>query len=280
MNPKSNFFSSLHPDGFHKIHYLEWGNSRNPKVIICVHGLSRNARDFDFLAQELAKDYRVISVDMPGRGLSDHFASSEFYNFSQYVTDLVTLIARMDVSSLDWIGTSMGGLLGMIIASKPNNPIKRLVLNDIGPFVSSESMIKIRNYIGITPNLQNFEKATKYISQILRPFGDLSSEQWQHLALHSTKQLEDGSYILSYDPKIATAFSENPQDIDLWNFWNEVSCPTLLLRGEKSEILTQEIAKKMQDEKGQITFAEFKNIGHAPSLMEEEQIEVIRNWLS
>jgi pimeloyl-ACP methyl ester carboxylesterase len=280
MIPISHFFHSLHPDGFHKLHYLEWGDPLNQNVVVCVHGLSRNARDFEFLARELARNYRVISVDMPGRGLSEHLSDPEFYNFPQYVSDLVALIARLNVTSIDWVGTSMGGLLGMIFASKKNSPIKRLVLNDVGPFVSAESMVKIRNYISIAPNLQNFEKSKKYISQILRPFGDLDDDMWSHLALHSTKQLEDGSYILSYDPKIASAFSEKPEDINLWSFWRDVKCPILLLRGEKSEILTMEIAEEMQNGERPVEFIEFKNTGHAPSLMEKDQITAIYDWLT
>ena len=277
--PKSYFFDSLNPRGFHKIHYLEWGERDNPKVIVCVHGLSRNARDFDFLASKLSEDYRVISVDMPGRGRSHNFTEAKFYNFTQYITDLVAMISRLNIESLDWIGTSMGGLLGMIIASQNNTPIKRLILNDIGPFVSAESMVRIRNYIGICPNLRSFEQAQKYISQILKPFGNLSDEMWHHLTLHGTTQLVDGSYVLSYDPKIASAFAESPKDIDLWNFWNNIHCPILLLRGEKSEILTREIVSQMQNSNKSMIFTEFLDTGHAPSLMEDNQIMTIKHWL-
>jgi pimeloyl-ACP methyl ester carboxylesterase len=269
------------PHGLHRMHYVEWGEPDNPRMLVCVHGLSRNCRDFDFLAQAMAGEYRVICPDVVGRGDSAWLPVSDDYGFPLYVADMVTLIARLDVESVDWVGTSMGGLIGMLLAAQPGNPIHRLVLNDVGPVVTGVSLQRIGQYLGNAPPFPDLQVAEQYIRAVSATFGPLTDAQWRHLTVHSLKRGADGQYRMSYDPDIAAPFRKitNFVDTDLWGMYDLIKCPVLLVRGAQSDLLTADTAQQMTTRGPKARLVEFAGVGHAPVLMDEAQIGAVRDFL-
>src|SRR5512142_2979850 len=193
----------LSPAGFHDMAYVEWGDPRNARVLVCVHGLTRCGRDFDFLAQALANDYRVVCPDVAGRGRSDWLKDKSLYTIPQYASDMAALIARLDVESVDWLGTSMGGLIGMLLAAQEKTPVARLILNDVGPVLSAVSLARIGEYVGKAPRFESVDQAEAFIRFVAAPFGALTDAQWRHLTVHVVKTAEDGKVDLRYDPGIA-----------------------------------------------------------------------------
>ncbi|HEX7006417.1 MAG TPA: alpha/beta hydrolase [Alphaproteobacteria bacterium] len=281
MTMRHDSFLGLGPHGFHRVAYVEWGARENPKVLVCVHGLTRNARDFDFVAMALERDYRVVAVDVVGRGRSDWLPVAADYTTAQYCADMTALIARLDVPQIDWLGTSMGGMIGMVLAAQPNAPIRRLVLNDIGPFIPKAALEHIATYIGDQPVFDTLADAATYMGEIHAGFGNLSWEQKLHLAEHSVRpRREDGKLVLRWDPKIADAFRATPpQDVDMWHLWDAIRCPALVLRGVNSDLLTAETAAEMARRGPGARVVEFMEAGHAPKLMEGDQIGVVCEWL-
>ena len=278
--PQQNYYLGMSAERFHKLSYLEWGEPDNPDVLICVHGLTRNAHDFDYLARELSKDYRVICPDILGRGDSDYIGSTLMYNFTQYISDIVALIARIGVSEVNWLGTSMGGIIGMMMACVPKTPIKRLILNDVGMVVPSLAMTRIAAYAQNDLGFQNVEEAKKYFKLIMPAFGIREEEKWDHIVKWGTRKDQDGRYKLSYDPAIGQAFvSLSINDIHLETYWHDVKCPVLVIRGEDSDLLTPEIINNMSILQPQMDVIEVPGAGHAPALMSEFEIESVRNWL-
>lgn len=270
---------SLDSRGFHRLHYQEWGSADNERVVICVHGLARNSRDFDDLAQALSRGYRVICPDLPGRGSSDWLDNADDYRLGQYVQDMVALIARLNVGQLDWIGTSLGGLIGMVLAAQKQTPIRRLVLNDIGPFVPKGALLRISRYLG-DPRFDDLQALEGWLHQHYPALAALEPEQWRHLASHSLRHCENGQLGLHYDPAIAhNAVLAAQQDIDLWSLWSAIRCPRLLLHGEQSDVLTAATVARMQAECDNLSVHELPGIGHAPSLMERDQIALVTDWL-
>lgn len=264
--------------GFHRLHYVSWGQASDHPTSICVHGLQRNSRDFDFLAQDLAKDRLVVCPDMVGRGLSDWMLDVHGYTYPQYMADLTGLIARLHQDIFDWIGTSMGGVLGMILAALPKNPIRRLVLNDVGAMLPATTLRKMR-HASRQWSFTSLEMAEKYLQRVLASFGPLTKEQIHHYASHCLKQTEVGTYIFTYDPKIVDTYDNGERDVELWPFWEKVSCPTLLIRGQESEVLTLPTVQRMKEMKPDLEIVEFPGVGHAPALMEFSQIQLIRTFL-
>jgi len=269
------------PHGLHRMAYMEWGDPANPRVLVCVHGLTRQGRDFDFLARALAADYRVVCPDVVGRGRSDWHAVKADYALPNYVNDMVTLIARLGVEQVHWVGTSMGGLIGMILASLPNTPIARLVLNDVGPVVTVASLRRLQDYVGKAPPFRDIAEAESYIRTVSAPFGLLSDAQWRHLTEHEIRPREGGGVELNYDPGIAEPFRATPllADVDLWGIYDSIRCPTLVLRGAQSDLLTREVWREMQARGPHASGAEIPDVGHAPMLMDEAQIAVVRDFL-
>lgn len=270
--------------GFHHMAYVEWGDAHNPRVLICVHGLTRNGRDFDFLAQALEADYRVICPDVVGRGKSDWLANKSLYVMPQYCADMVTLLARLNVETVDWLGTSMGGLIGMALAAQPGNPIRRLVLNDVGPVVSAVSLARIGDYLGTPPRFDSIEEAEAYVRKVSAPFGPLTDTQWQHLTVHAVREANDGKIEFVYDPGIAQAYRQGQQlsggkDVELWPLFDAITCPTLLLRGEQSDLLTPQTAQAMTQRGPHAQLIEIPGVGHAPVLMDDAQIAPVRDFL-
>ena len=274
-------FLGLSPFGFHRVAYSDWGRVENRKVLMCVHGLTRNRHDFDVLARTVSTDYRVVCPDVVGRGDSDWLSDPTGYGYPQYMSDMASLIARVGAGGIDWLGTSMGGLIGMMLAAQPNTPIHRLVLNDIGPWIPKAALERIAGYLGVRQEFQDFGEAQAYLRTIHAPFGALSDAQWQYLTHHSIESQGDAGFVLRYDPGIALAFQhEDARDIDLWDIWDRVTCPVLVLRGAESDLLTADVARDMAARGPQAKVVEFQDCGHAPALMDEGQIGVIRRWLS
>lgn len=268
------------PHGLHRIAYTEWGDPANPRVLMCVHGLTRNGRDFDDLARSLAHHYRVVCPDVVGRGQSEWLAVKDDYQLPTYVADMITLIARLNVETVDWVGTSMGGLIGMLVASLPEQPIRRLVLNDVGPVITVSSLRRIGEYVGKAPVFPSYEAGEAFIRAVSEPFGRLSDAQWRQLAVHSLKQTEAG-WEMRYDPGIGEPFRKTPvlMDVELWSIYDAIACPTLVVRGAESDLLLRETAVEMGRRGPKASLFEVPHVGHAPTLMEPAQIAPIRDFL-
>ena len=272
----------------HQLAYTDWGDPQNPHVVICVHGLTRNCRDFDYLAQALQSDCRVISVDVVGRGQSDWLEHAHDYDYYPlYLSDAMALVAHIQAQyqskiTLDWVGISMGGLIGMILAIQPNLPftINKLVLSDIGPLIPAVALKRIADYVGKDPRFSSFEEFKQYMKMISASFGPLTEDQWNHMAIHSAREYADGSFGFRYDPRIAVSFKDREiKDIDLWTQWDKLANPTLVLRGIESDILTAGTAVQMQVRGAKAKIVELPGIGHAPMLMDDNQIRIVRDFI-
>jgi pimeloyl-ACP methyl ester carboxylesterase len=286
IRPRAGHLLGLDPDGFHKIAYVEWGDPGSARVVVCVHGLTRQGRDFDFLARALAaKGFRVVCPDVAGRGLSDRLADPQNYAAPQYLADMTALIARLGVERIDWVGTSMGGLIGLLLAARSNSPVRRLVLNDIGPFVAKAALQNIAGYVGVDPLFPDFAAAEEYMRAVHVGFGPLADEEWAHLARHSVRANPGGGFRLLYDPAIADPFRKAAEsDADLWSAWAKVRAPVLVLRGEASEVLSPDTVRLMAaggpDGAGpKAEVVTFPGVGHAPALMNGNQIAKVADWL-
>ena len=269
----------LGPHGFHRVAYTEWGDPDDTRVVLCVHGLTRTGRDFDFLAQALAGQRRVLCPDVVGRGQSDQLVHKEDYNYPQYLSDMTALIARSGAEHVDWVGTSMGGLIGMMLAAQPCSPIRRLVMNDVGPFLPRAALERMAQYVGKAPAFPDVAAYEEYLRQVAAPFGPLTDAQWRHLAQYSSRRADDGSIAVAYDPGIAHAFSGESKDVVMWPLWDAISCPTLILRGRQSDLLLAQTAQEMSERGPRAQLVEFAGIGHAPMLMADDQIAVVSNFL-
>jgi len=268
------------PHGFYRMSYTEWTGPAGAPTVVCAHGLTRNGRDFDLLAEALSSDFRVVCPDVLGRGKSDWLAHSEDYDFPVYIASMAQLIARLDVPEVLWVGTSMGGLIGMLTAALPHAPIKRLVINDIGPLLAKEGTARIATYVGKDPSFPDLAALEAYQREIAASFGPLTDAQWRHLAIHAARTKPDGSLGLAYDPGIADSFKDAaPVDVDLWPQWDRIACPTLVLRGANSDLLRRRDAMAMTQRGPRATLVEFPGVGHAPALMTPDQIAVVRGFL-
>ena len=278
--PRRRSVQCLSPKGLHRIAYLEWGDPRNRDVLICVHGLARSSRDFDELARALCGRFRVVCPDIAGRGDSDRLADPMLYAIPQYVSDMVTLIARLDVEAVSWVGTSMGALIGMALAAQPATPVKALVLNDAGPVLARAALERIAAYVGLAPQFSSIEKAEEYVRAVSASFGPHSDAQWRFLT-ETWVRKEGEQYRAHYDPRIAEPFRASlPQnDVDLWPVYDAVRCPTLVLRGELSDLLRRDTAEQMASRGPKARVVEIKGVGHAPTLMHAEQIAIVRDFL-
>jgi pimeloyl-ACP methyl ester carboxylesterase len=269
------------PSGLHRLSYTEWGDSRNPRVLVCVHGLTRCARDFDPLAAALADRYRVVCPDMPGRGESEWLKNPMEYATPVYVNAAITLIARLGVDEVHWVGTSMGGLLGMVIASLERTPIRRLVLNEAGPVVAAAALERIGTYVGKAPDFASMAEAEAYVRAISAPFGPHSDAEWRFLTEHVVRAKPDGRFRVHYDPAIAAPFNATAphNDLELWPFWDQVGCPSLVIRGELSDLLSRETVERMRRTGPRASAVEIAGVGHAPTLMQPGQIAIVREFL-
>ncbi len=277
---QQKFIHGLSARGFHRLAYYEWGAADATRTIVCVHGLTRNARDFDVLAASLASDCRVICVDIVGRGDSDWLSDPSLYAYPQYLADMTALLARLGTAQVDWIGTSMGGLIGILLAAQPRTPISRLVLNDVGPFIGSAAMTRIASYISQPPVLPDMAAALAYIRTIYQNTGPCTDADYQTMTETSIRPLPDGGYALQYDPAIAVNFAALSGDLDLWPYYDRISCPTLVLRGAQSDVLTDETAAAMTRRGPQAQLVVIPGIGHYPALRDAKQIDSVTKFLA
>lgn len=280
MAMRQKSFQGLSAAGFHNIAYTEWGDPNAFRTIICCHGLTRNGRDFDALAARLARYARVICPDIVGRGRSDWLRDPAHYAYPQYCADMNALIARLDVAELDWVGTSMGGLIGMTLAAQPGTPIRRLVVNDVGPFVPKAALLRISDYVGLDNRFSSLAAVETHLRKVLAPFGPLTDAQWQHLVAHGHRQRPDGTFGLAYDPAIAINVKMAVQDWDLWPVWDRIGVPTLLFRGADSDLLLPQTAEEMTQRGPRAKLVTWPGLGHAPALMAPDQIGQIEAWLT
>lgn len=311
MTFRRGSFLSLSNGGFHRVAYLDWGKAACEHVVLCVHGLSRNSRDFDYLARALMPDCRIVCMDVVGRGDSEWLADKSDYSFSTYLNDAAMLIARITApvaqnffgtfrnrgkavkgpASIDWIGTSMGGLIGMLLAAKRGSPIRRLVLNDVGPFIPWGALYRLKGHVSGGGFFRNAAEVEAYLRHACAQFGPLEDEHWRHLAEHSAAPDGDGGYRLRYDPAIGDTLRVGQPDpefplgpnflagIDLWGVWSEIRCPTLVLRGAESDVLSRDTVRTMQALRPGVEVLELPGVGHAPALMSYDQIAAVREFL-
>ena len=279
-SPRSASLSCLSKTGFHRIAYRDYGTPGSVPVI-CLHGLARHARDFDALAETLATaGRRVVCADMAGRGDSDWLRDPRDYGYPQYLADTAALIARLDSPQVDLVGTSMGGLIGMMLAAQPDNPLRRLVINDVGPFIPKAALARILEYVGRDPRFSDPAAVEAYHRSTYRSFGDLSDAQWRHLSETSLRWDGDG-WRLHYDPRIAEPLRQAElADVDLWALWDRIDCPVLVLRGADSDLLLPETAAEMARRGPRAKVIGVPGCGHAPALLEPAQINAIRDWLA
>jgi pimeloyl-ACP methyl ester carboxylesterase len=272
--------SCLGPSGFHRVVYSEWPGPTGAPTLMCVHGLTRNGKDFDAIAEALSARYRVICPDMPGRGRSEWLTAAAEYGYPLYMADAAALIARLDVDSVDWLGTSMGGLIGMMLASRPGSPIRKLALNDIGPYLSKVGLERIASYVGLDPTFPSLDALEAAVRDTYASFGPLTDAQFRKMARDSAREKPEGGWGFADDPKIADAFRQGPiEDLDLWPVWEAIRCPTLVLRGAQSDLLTHEAAEEMTRRGPKAKLIELPGIGHAPALLSEGQIGMVRDFL-
>ncbi len=273
-------FRALWLHGFHRVDYSEWGEPDNPRVLFCVHGLTRNSRDFDALADALCRDYRVICPDVAGRGTSEWLVHKTDYGYPLYLSDMAALIARSGAETVDWVGTSMGGLIGMMLAAQVGTPVRRLVLNDVGSQVPMAALQRLAGYVGKPEAFESLEAAEAYFRRVHAEFGPLTDAQWRHVAVHGVRRWPDGKYRLLYDPAIAGVFfGASMGDVDMTLIWNGVHCSTLVMRGQHSDLLLPHTLALMKLSHPGLQVHEVADCGHAPSLMAPDQIAVIRNFL-
>lgn len=282
---QNSSFSGYSALGFHKVAYTEWGAHQSESLIpiICVHGLTRNGRDFDRLAAQLQSTRSVFCPDIVGRGKSDWLADTTLYAYPQYINDMTTMIARATQNNtvqVDWVGTSMGGIIGMLLAAQPKTPIRRLVINDVGPYIPLASLKRISDYVGMVVEFADLAQLERHLRVIYAPFGITKDADWKNLVETSYRTLPNGKLALSHDPGIAKNFGSLDKDVDFWNLYDLIRCPTLLIRGAQSDVLPAEVAQKMTQCGPKAKLVTLPNIGHAPALMDQEQIGIVADFLT
>ena len=288
IEPRLAHVQCLDGRGLHRMAYWEWGDAANPRVLVCVHGLARQGRDFDSLARDLAGDYRVVCPDVVGRGRSDRLSDPMGYSIPAYVADMVTLLARLNAQTLDWVGTSMGGLIGLGLASLAGAPVRRLVLNDVGPTIQPQALQRIGSYLGQPAHWATLDEAADALLAISQGFGPHTREEWLALTrpqLVPDEASQNGGFKPHYDLAIAVPFRAITPEIAaageamLWHSYDQLRCETLLLRGAESDLLSQETANAMTQRGPRARLVEFAGVGHAPMLVQPEQRQVVREFL-
>ncbi|MBV1776201.1 alpha/beta hydrolase [Burkholderiaceae bacterium DAT-1] len=264
------------------MHYREWGDPAVKDVVVCVHGLTRNSRDFAVLAEALvARGKRVIAPDVIGRGGSEWLRNPMGYIVPHYVQDMLVLLARLNVDQVDWVGTSMGGLIGMGLAALPGNPVKRLLLNDVGPLLPLAAIARIAEYVGKAPPFKERAHAEAFIRAVSAPFGPHTDAEWADLADMMLMPDGQGGWRLNYDPGIAAPFAAAMAggDIDLWPMYEAIQCPVHVLRGAESDLLTVATLEAMCSRGPKASATTFAGVGHAPTLRHADQVEAVVQFL-
>ncbi|GAA0782884.1 alpha/beta hydrolase [Castellaniella ginsengisoli] len=301
--PRLDFVACASPAGLHRMAYWEWGDPDNDRVLVCVHGLTRTGRDFDPLARAMSRDYRVVCPDVVGRGRSDWLIDPAGYVIPQYAADLTTLVARLRPARLDWVGTSMGGLIGLGLAgmaavsptlrpargdlglgAAADLPLGRMVFNDIGPVLNADGLSRIGGYVGQELRFERYEQAVDYVRTVSAGFGPHDAAGWDALTRHVFCE-RDGGWVKHYDLRLAQPFAlQTPEataaaEALLWQAWDHLPVPSLILRGEHSDILTSGTARRMLERNPRARLVEFGGVGHAPTLRADDQIAAVRDFL-
>jgi pimeloyl-ACP methyl ester carboxylesterase len=264
--------------------YAEWGAADNPRVLVCLHGLTRVGDDFAHLADSLSDQYRVVCPDVVGRGRSDWLADSTLYGLPQYAFDLTSLIARLNVERVDLLGTSMGGLIGLSVAGQPNAPIGRLILNDVGPRLQLDALLRIAEYVGEPKRFADLEQAVEYVRSISQGFGLRTPQQWRELT-EPALRLDGSSWVFRYDPGIAQSLQGTSAETNalaeakLWQLYDALRGPVLLVRGAESDLLSRATAVEMTQRGPRAELVEIPGVGHAPMFFDADQIAVVRRFL-
>ncbi|NML45423.1 alpha/beta hydrolase [Ramlibacter sp. G-1-2-2] len=295
--PTLNHVTCAGPSGSHRMAYWQWGDAAAPHLVVCVHGLSRQGRDFDVLAQGLLErsrtPLRIVCPDVVGRGRSDWLPDPMGYAFPTYVADMLAMLGQLNaqapIATLDWVGTSMGGLIGMGLAGTPKlplpAPVRRLVLNDVGPVIQWAALQRIGTYLGNTGKFDSVQQAADAMWQISTSFGPHTPAQWLALSQAMVKPLPAGGFTLHYDPAIAVPFRSMTQEAAaageaaLWQAYDAIRADTLLLRGANSDLLTRATAEEMSRRGPKARLVEFEGVGHAPTLIDDKQVEVVASFL-
>lgn len=308
QEPRLEFVACASPAGLHRMAYWEWGDPANDRVLLCVHGLTRTGRDFDELARELSGEFRVVCPDVVGRGASDWLLNPAFYTVPQYVSDMTTLIARLRPASLAWVGTSMGGLIGLGLAGavamaqlmgqaplpgrKPWRDLPetagirldRLVLNDVGPRLDPPALLRIGSYVNRPGAFATFEEAVQAVRETSETFGPHTDAQWETLTRRVYRQL-DGRWVKHYDLGLAAPLASQTPDAYaaaeqiLWQSYDALDCPVLIVRGAQSDLLSAATVAEMLMRNPRARALEFPGVGHAPTLMTPAQIEPVAAFL-
>ncbi len=280
MTPRPGRLRWLAPDGFHSLAFVEWGERGAARPVICVHGLTRTGRDFDRLAASLAAQGRwVICPDMPGRGGSDRLANPALYAVPTYVAACAHLLAALGADSVDWVGTSMGGLIGMATAAMPGSPIRRMVLNDVGPFIPAAALSRIKTYLGLDLAFPDLAALEAHLRKVHAGFGPMTEADWRHLAETSALRTDNGTIRLHYDPAIAAPMPDVAEDVDLWAVWERIAAPVLVLRGAVSDLLLGETAERMAA-RPDVSLHTVPGVGHVPALVDDDQIARVAAFLA
>ncbi|MGA8007798.1 MAG: alpha/beta hydrolase [Thiomonas sp.] len=282
--PRLHHVQCLHPGGLHRLAYWEWGDSECDDVVVCVHGLTRQGRDFDVLAQSLQSRRRVVCPDLPGRGESDWLDNPALYQVPQYLADLVTLLARLQARRLAYVGTSLGGLIGIALAGMQHSPVDRLVLNDVGPSLDPRGLTRISSYVGRQMQFDTPEQAAASLRDISEGFGPHTDDQW--MALTRPMLRADGNgWRLHYDPALSQPFTASTAqaiavgEVALWQAYEQIAAPTLVLRGAESDILNRVTAQAMTQRCPRARLVELAGVGHAPTLVQADQVAIVRDFL-
>jgi len=279
------FVQCTNGDGSHRMAYHAWGDPSNPKVLLCVHGLTRRGSDFNTLAQAMSKDYYVVCPDVVGRGDSDRLQNPMMYAVPQYVADMASLVKHLGVAHVDWLGTSMGGLIGMVFASMPNSPIRRMLINDVGPRIEPEAIKRLGSYVGQTFSFANRADALERLNAICASFGEHTPQEWE---IYNGPMLiqKNGLWEMHYDPDISVPFaSVNPimakaGEMAMWHAFKQIHIPMLIVRGGNSDLLSAKTVAEMCKVNPYARSIEIPNVGHAPAFVKAEQIALAKEFFS
>jgi pimeloyl-ACP methyl ester carboxylesterase len=282
---RTHYVQCASTSGLHRMAYHEWGDPNNQNVLICVHGLTRRGSDFNVLARAMSDRYRVICPDVVGRGDSDWLPNAMLYGIPQYVADMVTLIARLGVAQVDWFGTSMGGLIGIFLASQNHSPIRRMILNDVGPKIEASALNRLSDYVGKPLRFKTKKEGLIYLNRICAPFGTFTPLEWKEY--NGPHLIKDGSeWVLHYDPNIAKPFSAVTMataamgEMLTWKAYDAIQADMLIVRGGNSDLLSGATVQKMCERNPRARSIEIPGVGHAPAFITPEQVSLVREFFS
>jgi pimeloyl-ACP methyl ester carboxylesterase len=264
-----------------RLNYYDWGPRMHPRRVVCLHGLTRQGRDFDELAKGMQKLRRIVCPDLAGRGRSGWITDKKLYHVDTYVAHMSGLLDHLGFEGIDWVGTSLGGLVGMRLAAERPELIRRLIINDIGPQLELAGVQTIGTYAGQDPRFRRLGEVAEYLKKVHASFGNLTDAQWSEMTTHSVMRHPDGGYGLHYDPAIGIPFkSVTKAPPPTWEVWEKIECPVLLLHGENSQLLSRATADRMAKTGPKAQVVEIKGVGHAPALMSEDQIAIVRDYIT